>query len=64
MQRFGMLLADGGNITLTAQSDRFTSAKWTGLLDTRDLATLRPSDFEMLDAGDRIPLTNDCVRSP
>jgi serine/threonine-protein kinase len=64
MQRYGMLLADGGNIALTARSDRSTSAKWAGLLDTRDLAALRPSDFEMIDAGARIPLTYDCVRNP
>jgi hypothetical protein len=30
MQRYGMLLADGGQITLTAQSDRLTTAKWSG----------------------------------
>ncbi len=64
LQRYGMLLADGGNITLTAQSDRFTTAKWNGLLDTRDLAALRPSDFAMVDGGARIPLTYDCVRNP
>ena len=29
-----------------------------------DLAALRPRDFEMIAAGDRIPLTNDCVRNP
>ena len=32
MQRYGMLLADGGSIALTAQSDRFTAHKWAGLL--------------------------------
>ncbi len=64
MQRYGMLLADGGQIALTARSDRFTAAKWAGLLDTRDLAPLRPSDFEMVDGGARIPLTYDCVRNP
>ncbi len=64
MQRFGMLLADGGQITLTARSDRATAAKWEGLLGSRDLAALRPSDFEMVDGGTRIPLTYDCVRTP
>lgn len=64
MQRYGMLLADGGQIALTARSDRSTPAKWAGLLGTRDLAALRPSDFEMVDAGARIPLTYDCVRNP
>jgi serine/threonine-protein kinase len=64
MQRFGMLLADGGNVALTAQSDRFTQAKWAGLLGPLDLNALKPSDFEMVAAGPRIPLTLDCVRNP
>jgi serine/threonine-protein kinase len=64
MQRYGMLLADGGNVALTAQSDRFTRAKWSGLLGPRDLDSLRPSDFEMVEGGQRIPLTLDCVRNP
>ena len=64
LQRYGMLLADGGQITLTARSDRFTSAKWAGLLGARDLVSLRPRDFEMVEAGARIPLTLDCVRNP
>lgn len=64
MQSYGMLLADGGNVALTAQSDRFTTAKWDGLLGARDLAALRPADFEMVDGGARIALTLDCVRNP
>ncbi len=64
MQRYGMLLSDGGNIALTARSDRFTTAKWFGLLASRDLEVLRPADFAMIEAGDRIPLTLDCVRNP
>jgi serine/threonine-protein kinase len=64
MQRYGMLLADGGRVALTAQGDRFTRAKWAGLLDALDLRALRPRDFEMIEAGERIPLTNDCVRNP
>jgi hypothetical protein len=51
-------------IPLTAQSDRFTTAKWDGLLAPRDLDTLQVSDFEMLEAGERIPYTGDCVRTP
>jgi len=64
MQTYGMFLADAGQIALTAQSDRFTAARWTGVLDTRDLAAIRPGDFEMIEAGERIPLTLDCVREP
>jgi serine/threonine-protein kinase len=64
MQRYGLLLADGGRVALTARSDRFTRAKWAGLLGPLDLSALRPRDFEMIAAGDRVPLTNDCVRNP
>lgn len=62
MQKYGMLLSDGGNIALTAQSDRFTQHKWDGLLGPSDLAQLQVGDFEMIDAGERIPLTFDCAR--
>ena len=64
MQSYGMFLADAGQIALTAQSDRFTTARWTGLLDTRDLAAIRPRDFAMIEAGERVPLTLDCIREP
>jgi len=63
MQTYGMFLADGGNVALTARSDRFTTAKWSGLLGPRDLDRIRPGDFEMVDGGTRIPLTLDCVRN-
>jgi len=64
MQRYGMFLADAGQIALTAQSDRFATASWAGLLHTRDLEAIRPRDFGMIEAGERIPLTLDCVREP
>jgi serine/threonine-protein kinase len=63
LQRYGMFLADGGNIALTAQADTFTTAKWEGLLGTRDLSMIAVNDFEMIDGGPRIPLTLDCVRT-
>jgi serine/threonine-protein kinase len=64
MQKYGMYLADGGNIALTGQSDRFTTAKWDGLLAPRDLQMITPGDFEMLEGGTRIPLAGECVRTP
>lgn len=62
MQKYGMYHADGGNIALTAQSDRHTTAKWAGLLGSTDLAALKVTDFEVIDHGSPIGLTNDCVR--
>jgi serine/threonine-protein kinase len=65
MQRYGMLLADGGNIALTAQSDRFTTHKWSEVgVDTRALQAIAVSDMEVVDLGTSIPLTYDCVRNP
>jgi serine/threonine-protein kinase len=62
MQKYGMYHADGGNIALTAQSDRHTTAKWDGLLAPQDLAALKVTDFEVVDHGAMIPLTYDCAR--
>ena len=64
MQRYGMLLSDAGRVALTARSDRTTRAKWAGLLGPLDLQAIRPRDFAMIEAGARIPLTNDCIRNP
>jgi len=64
MQTYGMYQADGGNIALTAQSDRHTTAKWADLLGAKDLSALHVSDFEVIDHGAPIALTGDCVRAP
>ena len=57
-----MYQADGGNIALTAQDDRYSTAKWAGLLDPHDLAALKVTDFDVIDHGPEIPLTGDCNR--
>jgi hypothetical protein len=64
LQTYGMYHADGGDIALTAESDRHSRAKWAGLLDARDLVALRVEDFEVIDHGAMIPLTLQCVREP
>jgi serine/threonine-protein kinase len=63
LQRYGMILADGGNVALMGRSDRFTTAKWSGLLGPRDLASIRVSDFELVDGGARFAWAGDCQRS-
>ncbi len=62
MQEYGMILSDGGNVALTFQSDRFTTAKWDDLLGPRDLDRLQVTDFEMVDGGERITYTGNCRR--
>ena len=64
LQRYGMYHADGGNIALTAQSDRHTTASWDGLLEPRDLSDLDVEDFEVIHHSDPIPVTYDCMREP
>jgi serine/threonine-protein kinase len=60
-----MFLSDGGNIALTAESDMDTIAKYADVgFGSHDLATLKVTDFEVVDGGKPIPLTYDCVRNP
>lgn len=70
LKRYGMVLADGGNIALTAESDVYTTAKWTTLgigsrvFDQTPGATdVAVTDFTVLDTGPRIAETFECVRS-
>ena len=58
------MLADGGNVALTARSDRFTTNKWAGRLGSRDLDRLLVTDFDMIEAGERYAATYDCAREP
>ncbi|MEY4948029.1 MAG: hypothetical protein RL698_240 [Pseudomonadota bacterium] len=65
MQRYGMILADGGSVALTAASDADTTAKWAALgVDSHLLDMLLVSDFEVVGLGSPIALTYDCVRNP
>lgn len=65
MQKYGMFLSDGGNIALTAQNDADTKAKYADMdFGPRDLADLKITDFEIVDMGTPIRLTDDCVRNP
>lgn len=53
LKTYGMILSDGGNLPLVAESvkpyaDANPAETWNGLLGPRDLAFLRPSDFEVV----------------
>jgi serine/threonine-protein kinase len=64
MQKYGIFLADGGNIALTAQNDADTKAKYTDVdFGSQDMDALKVTDFEVIDGGKPIRLTNDCVRN-
>ncbi len=61
LMKYGMILSDGGNVALTATSDKYTTHKWTNVLSGNDLSALLVTDFVMVDGGARIPFA-DCVR--
>lgn len=69
LQRYGMVLADGGNIALTAESDFFNVHSWNSLGigsrvfdSTPGAQVVRPQDFQVIDTGPRIAETFNCVR--
>jgi serine/threonine-protein kinase len=69
MQRYGMVLSDGGDIALTGESDRYTTKKWaelgiTSLVFVTGTPAPKVADFEVVETGPRLPRTNDCVRTP
>lgn len=69
MHDYGIILSDGGNIALTAEDDERTTAKWDTVMGTglapRDLDTIEPSDFEMVDGGTRYDTSSlDCPHVP
>jgi serine/threonine-protein kinase len=65
LQKYGMLLADAGQDALTAEDDRYSSVKWSGLLGARDLTAIKVSDFEAVDVGTvHQPSSMDCTRAP
>jgi serine/threonine-protein kinase len=69
-KRYGIVLADGGTIALTAESDRYTTTKWADLGINSRVFDLTPEatavtagDFEVVDTGARVAETYDCVRT-
>jgi len=65
MQKYGMFLADGGNIALTATSDKFTKNKWSQVgIGPSSLTAIKPSDMEVVGMGKPILWDGDCARNP
>jgi serine/threonine-protein kinase len=64
MQKYGMFLSDGGEIALTAQNDADTKSKYADMdFGSHDLQDLKVTDFEVVEMGTPIRLTQDCVRN-
>jgi serine/threonine-protein kinase len=54
LKKYGMYLADGGQIALTAEDDRLEKAKdptmtWQGLLSSDSVGGITPADFEVVE---------------
>jgi serine/threonine-protein kinase len=65
LQKYGMLLADGGNIALTAADDRFTAHTWSEVgVDSHSLLAITPKDFEVVGLDATVPYDGNCVRNP
>lgn len=65
LQHYGMVLADGGNVALTAESDEGCGTTWESLWGedgARVLAGIEPHHFEVLDTGPA-SVRDDCVRA-
>jgi hypothetical protein len=64
IQRYGMLLADGGKVPLTALDDSLTQHTWDEVgVDPDALGDIAVTDMEVVDMGDPITATGDCVRN-
>jgi serine/threonine-protein kinase len=68
--RYGIVLADGGSVALTAESDLFTDTSWDDLgfgphtfAQSSGPPQVTVEDFEVIDTGSRIAETYDCVRT-
>jgi hypothetical protein len=65
MKTYGMLLSDGGTLALTFADDRTTTAKWAAQgVTALSFKNVAVDDFEVVDLGTEITLTDDCVRNP
>jgi hypothetical protein len=63
MQKYGLFLADGGNIALTAANDAFTTNKWASVgVDSHSLSAIQVTDMEVVDMGSTYT-TMDCTRN-
>ena len=63
LQKYGMYMADGGNIALTAQSDALSDVKWADVgFDSNSLSALKATDFEVVDSGPTTDVTYNCTR--
>jgi len=66
LKKYGMFLADGGNITFTAATDALTVHTWSSVgVGSSSLKSLSWNDFEVVELGTRINFgSGSCSRTP
>ncbi|MDP7704316.1 MULTISPECIES: hypothetical protein [unclassified Mycobacterium] len=64
LKKYGMLLADGGQVPLTFADDRTSSKKWSELgITAQSFNNIGVEEFEVVNLGADVPLTYDCIRN-
>jgi serine/threonine-protein kinase len=64
LKKYGMFLADGGNIPLMGTNDTFTQKKWTDVgVDTHALFGVLVTDFEIVQLGTMVTGGDNCMPS-
>lgn len=64
LKKYGMLLADGGQVPLTFADDRTSGKKWSELgITAQSFNGIGVDQFEVVNLGDEVKLTYDCVRN-
>lgn len=64
LKKYGMLLADGGQVPLTFADDRTSTKKWADLgIDAQTFGGITADQFEVVNLGSEIKLTYECVRN-
>lgn len=64
LKKYGMLLADGGQVPLTFADDRTNAKKWSDLgIDAQSFSGITVDQFEVVELGNEVNLTYECVRN-
>ncbi len=65
MQKYGILVSDGGQVAITAASDQFSTHKYDALgFDSHSLFPLKATDFDVVEFEEPTDVTFDCQRTP
>lgn len=64
LKKYGMLLADGGQVPLTFADDRTSAKKWSEMgIDAQSFGGITVDQFEVVELGNEVNLTYECVRN-